>query len=92
MTSGPRCLPTRIEAIKENPQALVDPSALTGLEAQFAAAGSDGAQTAAQFLVALKSSLAGAIGDVFTVSMALILASLVVSVFLRPTRRASAES
>jgi EmrB/QacA subfamily drug resistance transporter len=82
----------QIEAIKENPQALVDPSALTGLEAQFAAAGADGAQTAEQFLAALKSSLAGAIGDVFTVSMVLILASLVVSVFLRPSRRASAES
>ena len=84
--------PERIDAIKENPQALVDPSALTGLEAQFAAAGADGAQTAEQFLAALKSSLAGAIGDVFTVSMVLILASLVVSVFLRPSRRASAES
>ena len=79
----------RIESIKENPQALVDPSALTGLQAQFAA---DSAQTAEQFLTALKSSLAGAIGDVFTVSLLLIVTALVVSVFLRPTRRASAES
>ena len=79
----------RIESIKENPQALVDPSALTGLQAQFAA---DGGQTAEQFLTALKSSLAGAIGDVFTVSLLLIVTALVVSVFLRPTRRASAES
>ena len=69
---------------------MVDPSALTGLQAQFAAA--DGGQTAEQFLTALKSSLAGAIGDVFTVSLLLIVTALVVSVFLRPTRRASAES
>ena len=83
--------PERIEAIKENPQALVDPSALTDLQAQFAAAGAGGSQAAGQFLAALKSSLAGAIGDVFTVSLVLILASLVVSVFLRPSRRASAD-
>ena len=84
--------PERIEAIKENPQALVDPSALTDLQAQFAASGAGGTQAADQFLTALKSSLAGAIGDVFTVSMVLILASLVVSVFLRSRGRASADS
>ena len=84
--------PERIEAIKENPQALVDPSALTDLQAQFAASGAGGTQAAEQFLVALKSSLAGAIGDVFTVSMVLIVASLVVSVFLRSRGSAPADS
>ena len=82
----------RIEAIKENPQALVDPSAMTDLQAQFAAAGADGAQIAGQFLSALKSSLAGAIGDVFTVSLLLILASLVASMFLKPSQRGPADS
>ena len=83
--------PEQIEAIKENPQALVDPSALTDLQAQFAAAGAGGSEAAGQFLAALKSSLAGAIGDVFTVSLVLILASLVVSVLLKPSRKASAD-
>ena len=72
-----------IDAIKENPQALVDPSALTDLQARFAAAGADGAQVADQFLGALKASLAGAIGDVFMVSVLLVATSIVATMFLR---------
>ena len=84
--------PERIEAIKENPQALVDPSAMADLQARFASTGADGAQIAEQFLTTLKSSLASAIGDVFTVSALLIVASLIVSMFLRPTKRGRANS
>ena len=81
--------PDRIEAIKENPQALVDPSALETLKERFAAAGPDGAQIAEQFLAALKSALAGAISDVFTVSLAVIVVALVVALFLRSSDRAA---
>ena len=71
----------RIEAIKENPQALVDPSALAELQSRFA--GADGQQMADQFLTALKASLSGAIGDVFTVSVVLVAAALLATVFLK---------
>ena len=73
--------PERIEAMKENPQALVDPSALADLQSRFAAAESP--QVAEQFLTALKASLSGAISDVFTVSVVLVAASLVATVFLK---------
>ena len=71
----------RIEAMKQNPQALVDPSALTDLQSRFAAAESP--QAAEQFLTALKAALSGAISDVFTVSVVLVAAALVVTVFLK---------
>ncbi len=71
----------RIEAIKENPQALVDPSALAELQSRFAAA--DGQQIADQFLDALRASLSGAIADVFTVSVALVAAALLATAFLK---------
>ncbi len=82
----------RIEAIKENPQALVDPSALESLRERFEAGGPEGAQIADQFLAALKSALAGAIGDVFTVSLAVIVIALVVALFLRSSGRAVTRS
>ena len=84
--------PERINAIKDNPQALVDPSALETLKERFAAAGPDGAQIADQFLAALKSALAGAIGDVFTVSLVVIVIALVVALFLRSSGRAVTRS
>ena len=71
----------RIEAIKENPQALVDPSALAELQSRFTGAG--GQQMADQFLTALKASLSGAIGDVFTVSVLLVVAALIATLFLK---------
>ena len=73
--------PERIEAMKENPQALVDPSALADLQSRFT--GPDGQQMADQFLTALKASLSGAISDVFTVSVILVAAALVATVFLK---------
>ena len=75
--------PGGIDAIKENPQALVDPSALEALRSRFDAAGAEGAQIANQFLASLKSSLAGAIGDVFAVSVIVMGASIVAAIFLR---------
>lgn len=73
--------PGRIEAMKENPQALVDPSALADLQSRFT--GPEGQQMAEQFLTALKASLSGAIGDVFTVSVVLVAAALAATVFLK---------
>ena len=82
----------RMEAIKGNPQALVDPTALADLQMQFAAAGADGGQLAEQFIVTLKSSLAGAIGDVFTVSVVFVAAALIAAVFLSTAKADSSGS
>ena len=74
--------PGQLDAIKDNPQALIDPSAVERLKAGFAQAGPDGAQMVETLLSSLKSALAGAIGDVFVLSAAVIALSLVVSLFL----------
>ena len=73
--------PDRIEAMKENPQALVDPAALADLQSRFV--GPEGQQMADQFLNALKASLSGAISDVFTVSVVLVTIALVATLFLK---------
>ena len=73
----------QLDAIKNNPQALVDPSAVDGLKSGFAQAGPDGVRMVEALLGSLKSALAGAVGDVFTLSAVVIALSLVVSLFLR---------
>ena len=82
--------PERIEAMKENPQALVDPSALADLQSRFT--GPEGQQMADQFLTALKASLSGAISDVFTVSVVLVAIALVATLFLKPPESGRARS
>ncbi len=82
----------RLEAIKENPQALVDPSALETLQGSVAGLGAEGPQIAEQLLAVLKASLAGAIGDVFTVSVVIVGSSLVATIFLRTSRRDSSST
>ncbi len=77
-------LPTgQLDAIKDNPQALVDPSSVDRLRAVFIEAGPDGVRIVETLLDSLKSALAGAIGDVFTLGAIVIALSLVVSLFLR---------
>ncbi|MXX53164.1 MAG: MFS transporter, partial [Dehalococcoidia bacterium] len=65
--------PGQLDAIKDNPQALIDPSAVDRLSAGFTQAGPDGARLVETLLGSLKSALAGAISDVF------ILASVVLA-------------
>ena len=74
--------PGQLDAIKDNPQALIDPSAVDRLSAGFAQAGPDGARMVETLLGSLKSALAGAISDVFIVSAVVLALSLVVSLFL----------
>ena len=74
--------PGQLDAIKDNPQALVDPSAVDRLKAGFGQAGPDGARMVETLLGSLKSALAGAISDVFILAAAVIGLSLVVSMFL----------
>ena len=75
--------PGQLDAIKDNPQALVDPSAVDSLKSGFAQAGPDGVRIVDALLGSLKSALAGAVADVFALSAVVIALSLVVSLFLR---------
>ena len=74
--------PGQLDAIKDNPQALIDPSAVDRLKAGFAQTGPDGVRMVDTLLGSLKSALAGAISDVFVLSAVVIGLSLVVSLFL----------
>ena len=70
--------PGRLDAIKDNPRALVDPAALDVLRAEFAEA-----QMADALLGTLHSALAEAVGDVFAIGVVVTALSVVLSVFLR---------
>ena len=74
--------PGQLDAIKDNPQALIDPSAVDRLSAGFTQAGPDGARLVETLLGSLKSALAGAISDVFILASVVLALSLVVSLFL----------
>ena len=74
--------PGQLDAIKDNPQALIDPSAVDRLKAGFAQSGPDGVRMVDTLLGSLKSALAGAISDVFVLSAVVIGLSLIVSLFL----------
>ncbi len=74
--------PGQLDAIKDNPQALIDPSAVDRLKSGFAQAGPDGARMVETLLGSLKTALAGAISDVFILASVVLALSLVVSLFL----------
>lgn len=74
--------PGRLDAIKNDPRALVDPVAADALMAGLAE-GPDGARTADMLLGSLNAALAGAVGDVFAISTVVIALSLIAAAFLR---------
>ena len=74
--------PGQLEAFRSNPQALINPEAMTALRAGFEQAGPEGAIQAEQLLVALRASLAQAIGDIFLVTVAILALSFIVTIFL----------
>lgn len=67
-----------LDALKDNPQALMEPSALGGMFE-----GADGEAMADAALASLREALAGAISDVFAISLILVAASVAATVFLR---------
>ena len=73
--------PGRLDAIKNDPRALVDPVAADALMTGLAE-GPDGARMADMLLGSLHTALAGAVGDVFTISAVVIALSLVAAMFL----------
>lgn len=75
--------PGQLDALKDNPRALIDPTALNMLRAEFAVMGGEGVQMANALLSTLHSALAMAVGDVFTISVVVVALSVVLSLFLR---------
>lgn len=74
--------PNRLNAIKNNPRVLFDPSTTDALRAEFAEAGVDGARMTDMLLDALNSALAGAVGDTLTVATVTVSLSVVAVLFL----------
>ena len=73
----------RLEAITDNPRALIDPSAIDELRSGFSGAGVDAAALANTLLMDLNSALSAAVGDVFTVSAAVMAAAVGMTLFLK---------
>ena len=75
--------PGQLESLANNPQALVNPDAQAQLEAGFSSLGPEGPRLLAQLLFSLQETLAKAISDVFLVSLFVVMAALVATVFLK---------
>ena len=80
-----------LDAIKDNPRMLLDPSATDGLRAGFAEAGAEGARLADALLAALNTALGGAMEDVFTFGAAVVSLAVVAAVLMRSSRRQPAQ-
>ena len=74
--------PGRLDALKNDPRALVDPVAAEVLMAALQDLGPVGAGLADALVGSLNTALAGAVGDVFTISAAVVVLSLIVATFL----------
>ena len=74
--------PGRLNAIKNNPRVLFDPSTTDALRAEFAEAGVDGARMTDMLLDALNSALARAVGDTLTVGAVTVSLAVVAVLFL----------
>ena len=81
--------PGRLDAIKNDPRALVDPVAADALTAGLQDIGPDGARMGDTLLDSLNGALAGAVGDVFMLSTGLVVLSLIAALFLRTPRHAA---
>ncbi len=75
--------PEQLAEMSNNPQALVNPQALESLRASFADQGEQGAVILEQLLTTLRETLASAIGDVFILGAATLVAAFVVTIFLK---------
>ena len=83
--------PGRLDAIKNDPRALVDPVAADALTAGLEGIGPQGDAMARSLLATLDAALAGAVGDVFVISAALVALSLIAALFLRVPRHTAVE-
>ena len=72
----------RLDAIKEDPRVLVDSTAAAALSSSLEEMGPEGAAIARELLGSLHSALAAAIADVFTISAAAAVLSLIAALFI----------
>ena len=75
--------PGRLDAIKNDPRALVDPIAADALMAGLEDIGPDGARVGDTLLGSLNTALAGSVSDVFTISAGVVVLSVIAATFLR---------
>jgi hypothetical protein len=73
----------KLSDLSHNPQALLNPDALASLRESLSQIGPQVAEVAEQLLVAMRSSLASSIGDLFVVTLAMTVVALVVTAFLK---------
>ena len=73
----------QFEAVKQNPRALVDPSAIEALRTGFEERGLDGFQMADRLLGTLRSALVGGLGDAFRLGALVVGLSFLAALFLR---------
>ena len=81
--------PGRLDAIKNDPRALLDPAAADALMAGLGDIGPDGVRVGDALLNSLNGALAGAVGDVFILSTSFVVLSVMAAVFLRLPRHAA---
>ena len=79
--------PGRLDSIRNDPRALLDPGAADALTAGLEGIEPAGEEMAPSLLAALDTALAGAVGDVFIISAALVALSLIAALFLRAPHR-----
>ena len=75
--------PGQLDAIKNDPRALVDPAAADTILSGLTVAGPEGAELSEALLTSLNAALTGAVGDVFAASALVVGLALVASMFLR---------
>ena len=75
--------PGQLDAIKNDPRALVDPVAADTILSGLTVAGPEGAEMSEALLASLNAALAGAVGDVFAGSAMVVGLALVAAMFLR---------
>ena len=75
--------PGRLDAIKDNPRVLIDPSTIDDLRSGFSGDGVDAVRMADTLLADLNSALSAAVGDVFTVSAVVMAGAVGTTLFLR---------
>jgi hypothetical protein len=75
--------PEQLNAIADNPQALINPEAQAQLQSMFTGLGEQGAMLFNDLVSTLRGALNSALSDVFLVSFAVIIVALIVSFFLK---------
>ncbi len=73
----------QLAEMRNNPQALVNPDALSGLRAGLADRGEEGAEVLSGLLAALRETLASAISDVFVFAAIALAVGFVATLFLK---------